>query len=315
MKIWCGVFVDPTPSLMWAVVLYGSRHHPNASIRTQCESILWQVANAHHAARRTSDVVAVLEAAKGTALEPFVLSVEDKPWVALLASITLTGPIDAYRFRIVSRDSLNDKGGLVLTKRLRQYFAERYVHGRHQSVPSTGGFVAPGLEPKSSDVQHRLAPVDTIEQHADERGFAMEVQCAHSRDDILAAARSTMSLEVEDRSVPLAGRDVLVSTSHDTVTILACSPEGMMRVTAAAMQNGVLRLGDIANSWVIKIRLAVPDGKRRRVPYLVATRLNPFEHWLDLNSWPEPTVDRALQTNLAAWLVPANDQALEDSFV
>lgn len=91
-------------------------------------------------------VEALVRGEKGTELEPFLLSEKDYTLAGLLGAIAFSERVGETRFRILSRDTIGDRGGYILTNNLRGYFAERYVEGtRRPQKQFSGAFFAPEL--------------------------------------------------------------------------------------------------------------------------------------------------------------------------
>lgn len=127
-----------------------------------------------------------MDSEEGTILEPFRLSKEDRACALYLLRVAFSARYARTRFRVVSRDNLSDRGGLVFTSNFRSYFETR---GR--TDPRAYRSMAWRMIPRSVRVPSSEGKLFlTGDIVPDDAGFAIRVRRKDLRNDPSSRDRS-----------------------------------------------------------------------------------------------------------------------------
>lgn len=242
---------------------------------------LRSVARACGATHCPNDIEHCLRTEKGTELEPMVLCETDYPLASLLAAIAFSPLGQDARFRVVSRDTLGDRGGYILTSNLKGYFSPCYAGKGRVQRKFNGAAFLPGLAllVQTQPIRTRIA-YDSI------HGFVVEVAWQGQgapRSGLKAAYRyppatgSGLEARLQNNSYLLEGQKLSqlglnVKVSGESVVIQPGSSEAILRLTALSMQEALFclsllspeerkagkRAGDLEALYV---KLALPEGE------------------------------------------------------
>lgn len=249
----------------------------------------------------------VLDATKGTAIEPFTLSPEDVECAVFLARMAFSKTFGQTRLRIVSRDTIGKEGGLILTNNGAGYFVERYIHGNGTGLPKKSWVFFPALVPA-----HR--PVATWAKGAclisDSDGFRIVLTMPKSAKEpgaILSHYLRHSRIEGAGSSFPQLG--LRLEHVDKKLHILSGSPESMIRVMAFMANNSRVTLqGDENDPEIpcVMLGLAAPEDDPVDLPAISSSTAS-FACWMDLELPEMPPLDDQDKLSISSWLPPHRD--------
>jgi hypothetical protein len=255
------------------------------------------------------EVRALLTGSLGTPLEPFVIDRDDLRAAVILVRRALSVAEGRFRFRVASAEGLGPEGGIVVTRNLRTYVAERFARGARPTSP-TCGFIAPAMRP----IFPRGGAEDTslaaqVEVAAD--GIRIEVPAPPlhefgwaSSGDGAARLADMLTRNSTIGSPPLRLRDLG----------LRCLFRGASLVVEARAAEAVLRLGaQMVDGSEIRLRAEPPLPLGHEIAMELSADLGPSasarvmlrpgfsEGWLGGPALAEVEVDNELRASILAW--------------
>jgi len=131
----------PLPAILLAAI-----DHPDKSFRAQLWNNLDKWLIDQSPIFDDAEAASIIDAQRGTFLEPFRLENGAKKVGIFLTRLALSKKVSTSRFRLVSEDTIGNSGGLIITRQLRNFYSERYVHGKNRLVTSDIHFFAPTMK-------------------------------------------------------------------------------------------------------------------------------------------------------------------------
>jgi hypothetical protein len=249
----------------------------------------------------------VLASAKGTEIEPFVLTGADLDCAVFLTQAAFSKAGAQTRLRIVSRDTIGDEGGLVLTQNLKSYYVERYAHGRQLPQPKVGWTFIPSMIPASSAKCQQFISATL---HSEDQGFRIVVAMPETKSDAAHYARQFQQHGgIEGVSQSLTQLGLRVECRKAQVHILSGSPESMIRIMAHMVSERTLTLKggpDGGEMPTVLISLRMPEDKPVELPAVLS--MSPgYSCWMSVKvPVPVPVTD-AHRLAIASWLRPRKE--------
>jgi hypothetical protein len=286
------------------VCLLAATRHPDLALRRALLSALEVWVESLEPLHETEAVMNVLRRESGTQLEPFSLEQEHERVAALLVRAAFSRKVDLYRFRMVSQLSLGNQGGLVLTRQLNHFYAERFACGRH-----AGRFIepyfAPAGMPRTIDPVSRRGPSSACLVLTDKL-VAIDVNApdafqhlnAHVSDLELAKASSV-------GGVPLNSLGLAVERQQGMGwRVSAKTPEAQIRLSAHLVDGSLLRLStgpssEFAYDVVVKLRADPADP----LPCAIVVKPSFGREWISALELGGPNSDGAKRrpSRMLAW--------------
>ena len=244
---------------------------------------------------------------QGTALEPFNLTDEDIDCAVLLAQIAFCDAVGEARLTLVSRETIGERGGLVLSNNLKSFYSERYIYGKNRRIQKSGWRFIPNnlkglgdFEAFSSKAQIYFGedgftiscPNPKIGES--ELSEALRLYQKHSRIDGNAASFSDLGLRVE--------------SSKGVITIQTGSPESIIRAMPALMEERllVLETNEAERFPSIIIRLAIPEEEACSLKAIYGNPPLSYR-WLHCGSLPAFKLTPKLIHAVGRWCRPHSD--------
>ena len=159
------------PSDANALILTSAFYHPDGELRKRLRALSDQWVEALKPLFSDGEIREIIARENGTPLEPFVLEKSDQDIAVRMARAAFSEKGGGHRFRVVSRETIGFKGGLVITDNLKHYYAERYARGKYPRNPKAGFSFFPAYTPSSThSFLVRLQKSQAVAE-VDENGF------------------------------------------------------------------------------------------------------------------------------------------------
>lgn len=249
----------------------------------------------------------VLASAKGTEIEPFVLTGADLDCAVFLTQAAFSKAGAQTRLRIVSRDTMGHDGGLVLTQNIKSYYIERYIHAKQLPQPKGGWTFIPSMIPASSATCQQFISATL---HSEDQGFRIVVAMPEAKSDAARYARQFQQHgSIEGVSQSLTQLGLRVECREAQVHILSGSPESMIRIMAHMVSERTLTLKgdpDGGEMPTVLVSLRMPEDKPVKLPAVVG--MSPGDsNWMSVKvPIPIPLTD-VHRLAIASWLRPRNE--------
>lgn len=301
--------------------------HPEVEVRREALGALmrWHRDSAPRYARRR--LAAVLDGEEGTQLEPFFLNRRDRLVAGFLLGAAFSEREGHTRFRVVSRGSLSPRGGLVVTRSLGSFYAERRPGGRQVRVSERIGFFAPRQLPLeggqlSLPSPRALAAIDgkalTLRVEGLVPGFLSGGSGAGgaASGSGQSGAGGGAGSEVWERlsrhsrilsgggQIPWAMLRVDWEAGGGTLTLRTTRSEAMVRLSALMARRAVVALSAGAEGAAPRFLMAL-EPLRSEWTELRCLRSFPDDvtpAWMRFPTTSPPEVGPALQLALARWV-------------
>ena len=197
---------------------------------------------------------------QGTALEPFNLTEEDLDCAVLLAQMAFCDAVGETRLTIVSRETIGERGGLVLSNNLKSFYSERYIYGKNRRQQKSGWRFIPNNLDGLGDFK---ALNSKARIHSGEDGFTISIPNPKiCKSDLPEALRSYQKCSrIDSNAATFSELGLRVECSKGAITIQTGSPESIIRVMPALMEERLLILEteETERFPSIIIRLAMPE--------------------------------------------------------
>ncbi len=268
---------------------------------------------------------------KGTILEPMHFEETDFRVLGLLGALAFSRMAASTRFRIVSRDTLGEDGGLIFLPSGKAYFAPRFgVGNRAPQKKFTGGLAAPALAARltrrtfpsaTARFEENSGLQITMEWRRDlELPFGMAFKPkgnAHKLSDaqfIQALQQNSSVAGSEKDTFDRLGFQLAYGDSA-TITLTTGSSEAMMRLIALCSQNAILRIApQKGNAAIIEVysdlialyvRLALPEDQSQILEVIPVYQSANRSYGVRL-----PSLRTAMQSTALQWNWPSIAQRL-----
>jgi hypothetical protein len=229
------------------IVLAGAAGHPDAAVRNAIGEVLDEWTASLGPRWTPQDMMDHLQGCAGTVLEPFRLSAKGARMVAYAGTAALSKHAAQTRFRVVSDDTLDGDGGLVLTNNLRSYYVERFAFGYRRRTPRNRWFIIPKRLTGTAKAGVRRPEQAHVTLH--DSGFILTVPIPPIVSH-LGADVQTATVIVDHHGKPKHGdRSPLTSLTPQvtpgpagTVTIHSHRPEDLLRFSAILERRPRMRI-------------------------------------------------------------------------
>jgi hypothetical protein len=213
-----------------------------------------------------------------------------------------------HRFRVVSRETIGYKGGLVITDNLKHYYAERYARGKYRRNPKAGLSFYPACAPSSSDCFLVRLQKSRAVAEVDETGFNIKISRPYDNIDDGLAARALQRnsrLLPSEKSFDQVG--LRVDVSKKGIEVRTGSPESQIKIAAHMMNHDVLRLsfgGDYQEAPEAHIVLDLPEENKTDLKTVFMTSEKAWQ-WVGNAFFPSPIpVSTEDKLAMCKWLPP-----------
>ena len=247
-----------------AVTLLAARRHPDPRFRARMWKALNEWAQAAKPLYSEPQIRAQLAKRKGTLLEPFDLDDEGFDIAVLLAQAIFSKQSTINRLRIVGRQTIGTRGGLVLTRAMASFYSERFVGGRRSGWNIAPYFAPAGL-PHWPTTENTVTGI-SAQLLLSEREAAIEIKAPRTFGLDLAAPISEQEMTAYSTidDLPLSRLSLRVdSIAQVGWRVSASTPEVQIRLSGHLANGSMLRLKPAPTSpykYEIAIKLhPVPD--------------------------------------------------------
>ena len=240
-------------------------YHPVIGVRKIARSFLENWVGVLDSSADVKQLSDVIRSASGTTLEPFIFTDDDIECALFLARAAFSTECDVSRLRLVSRDNLGDKGGLVLTKTNKAYFIERFAHGKNRAPLSTGWVFAPE---HLSHLENLFSEMRPATLSPSPKGFEIKVRNVKNADKFLDKGGRFFGTKTTLKSIGLS-----ITESNSCLKLEPSEPESVIRLMAHMAAGDVIEIGgSVLSQWRnyertdtklqrILIKLQLPDDK------------------------------------------------------
>lgn len=304
----------------FALLATGAFYHPTKDVRIALREDLENWIEELGPVHDRNAVMDVLSACMGTPLEPFRLDAVDMECAAALISIAFSERVGASRFRITSRDTIGDEGGLIVTKSLRSYFAERYLHGKHPQRSHQCGFFVPGYLPSPDLPMEGKGYQASATLEIDDEGMEVWVRppdlFVHSIAGRPPEMEWSQLIEQIGRHSVMEGFDRPLSSiglrflgNSEGIRLRTGSPESCIQFATLLQRNPVLIVridAEGARAPVYHVPLSPPgEGDSLSLPAFFASGSDRTDWlWLDSGMLPPLQINPQLKLAMSRWLLP-----------
>lgn len=168
----------------------------------------------------------ILHSEQGTPLDPFIIPSRAESLAVAVMRLCISVHSDLPRIRIVSASSLQERGGLFLTKRLKTFYGDIFPYSRrprplsstpylllnripedYSSIkPATRTFTSTLLFEKSGSTIRIPSPLDLLGAGSDTTAITQEISSVLARNISFSGYESSVSslglrIEVDDKSL------------------------------------------------------------------------------------------------------------------
>jgi hypothetical protein len=256
---------DEEASYGFRLLVVTAFYHPVIGFRKIARSFLENWVGGLDSPADVKQLNDLLRSASGTALEPFIFTDDDIECALFLARAAFSTECDVSRLRLVSRDNLGDKGGLVLTKANKAYFIERFAHGKNRAPLSTGWVFAPE---HLSHLKNLFSEMRPATLSPSPKGFEIKVSNVKNADKFLDKGGRFFGTKTTLKSIGLS-----ITESNSCLKLEPSEPEAVIRLMAHMAAGDVIEIGgSVVSQWHngerinaklprILIKLQLPDEK------------------------------------------------------
>lgn len=244
---------------------------------------------------------------QGTPLEPFKLSKKDIDCAVLLAQMAFCDAVGETRLTIVSRETIGERGGLVLSNNLKSFYSERYIYGKNRREQKSGWRFIPNNLKGLGDFKalSRKARI-----HSGEDGFTISIPNPKiGKSDLPEAIRSYQKCSrIDSNAATFSELGLRVESSEGSIKIQTGSPESIIRVMPALMEERLLILEteETERFPSIIIRLAIPEEEACALKAIYGNPPLSYR-WLRCSNLPAFKITPKLIHAVGRWCRPHSD--------
>ena len=242
--------------LLVAAAFYHELPEDRALIRESIEQWLVKQSN-------VLDAVAIrncITSEQGTALEPFNLTEEDIDCAVLLAQMAFCDAVGESRLTLVSRETIGERGGLVLSNNLKSFYIERYIYGKNRREQKSGWRFIPNNLKGLGDFK---ALSSKAQIHSGEDGFTISIPIPKiGVSDLSEVLRLYQKYSrIDGNAASFSDLGLRVESSKGIIKIQTGSPESIIRLMPALIEEKllILKTEEIERFPTIMLRLAMPE--------------------------------------------------------
>lgn len=268
------------------------------------------------------EVASAIFAHQGTPLEPLVLKPEDVQLAAALVRLSFSGRSKASRFRIVSRSSMDRKGGLIVTRSLNAYYAERFPMGKNPQRNHHCDYFLSGWVPTHSEVGKDAGSRVTGRLEINDEGIRIFIPfCSQSMErGMLGFSRDDSGIyalnhEFQQSSYILGYENDLdrfglrFRSNPEGIELVSGSPESCIQLSALLLRNPIL----VIQGWstprgqhVCLAELSLPEEGESTCLDAVHVAAASRPAWMSSESGGRgtPEIDSEEKLAISRWLAP-----------
>ena len=276
-------------------ILLAATEHPNKSFREQLWDRLDKWLLDHSPTIEETEVLSIIESQKGTFFEPFRLEENSKKIAIFLTRLALSEKISMSRFRIVSEDTIGNSGGLIITKKLKNFYSERYVHGKNRLIKSDLHFFAPSMKvdgPFKLRDENKLFAI----MKSDDKGLYLDIPnelIAHvgwknwSTHNELRQLINKISLNsrIGNKGATFSSIGLSFEVAENGFQLAAKSPESLIRFSSYVVQGQSIHLSG-ARKFGMYIEL--PKQAEGKATINVVAQDDFADHWMNTKKFGAP---------------------------
>jgi hypothetical protein len=289
------------------LILTSAFYHPETAVRDRLLKVVDQWVDSLEPRYSETQIRGIISNEGGTPLEPFVLDKADVDMAVRMAMAAFSKKVSENRFRIVSRDTIGFKGGLVITNNLKHYYAERYMRGNRRRNPKSGISFFPAYAPSCEEFPMAKLTKSRAIVETDEKGFIIRLSWPYLGIDAGLAARALQRhSRILSSDKPFDQLGLRVDVQPRGVEVRTGSPESQIKMAAHMMNHDVLRLSlgnDYPEAPHAQILLDLPEADSMRLKTVFMTS---EKTWLWIQDIPVVPIRISKNDKLAIsrWLPP-----------
>jgi hypothetical protein len=295
------------PGEVFRLSLASGFYHPDLSARREVRALLDRWLDSQEGVPASEEVREKIGREKGSAHEPFLLNDADLDCAVFVVRAAFSKNLGITRVRIVSRDTIGNDGGLVITPGLRSYYVTRYPENECRGQPKGGWVFVPSAVP----IGMACAPGRTVAAlHAEDGGFRITVPLPDSELDPALYARSfQLGSRIYGVLESFNRLGLRVECRNGGIHVLSGSPESMIRCMAhMADRSSLILQGEKSNSRIprILVRLDLPGEKPVALDALIGSTPD-YLKWFSGHVPAAPLLDESHQFAISSWLRPSKE--------
>ena len=289
------------------LIITGAFYHPDSQVRNRLREVVDLWAEAQKPKYSAGEIRELILNETGTPLEPFTLEEADVETAVFIANVAFSEKINASRIRIVSRETIGEKGGLVITSNLRHYYAERYMLGKYKRNPQTGISFFPTYTPSSDkSLPVRLNAI-RASLLADDDGFIIHLPWPHiGMNPGLFARRLQILSRLEPGSISFDKVGLRVDATESNIEIRTGSPEAQIKLAAHMINKATIHLatgGQYPTAPDANIVLEMPDQTKTSLKTVFVSS-GKVCNWLKFEHDSPISVSKEDKLAISKWVPP-----------
>ena len=293
----------PLPAILLAAIEY-----PDASFRDQLWDRLDKWLLDHSPTVEEAEVLSIIEGQSGTFFEPFRLEKNSTKLAIFLTRLALSEKIGMSRFRIVSEDTIGNSGGLIITKKLRNFYSERYVHGKNRLITSDLHFFAPSMKVDGPYNLRDKKPLSAI-MTSDDKGLYLNISndlIRHigwhswaSQSELLQLIHKIgLNSRIGSKGATFSSVGLNLEAGENGFQIAAKSPEALIRFSSYVVQGQSIHLSG-ARHFGMSIEL--PKNAEGKADVSIIAQDDFADQWMNTKKFGAPDLTADEIKKISDW--------------
>ena len=289
------------------LIITGAFYHPNSEVRNRLRKVVGLWAQAQKPKYSAGEIRELILNETGTPLEPFSLEKTDVEAAVFITNVAFSEKINATRIRIVSRETIGYKGGLVITSNFRHYYAERYALGKYKRNPQTGISFFPAYAPSSDKSLPVWLNAIRASLLTDDKGFIIRLPWPYiEKDPGVIARRLQKNSRLEPGSISFDKIGLRVDVTESNIEIRTGSPEAQIKFAAHMMNKATIHLVTegaypmVPDAYIV---LDMPDRARTSLKTVFVSS-GKVCHWMKFEHESPISVSKEDKLAISKWLPP-----------
>jgi hypothetical protein len=291
--------MEPSPDL--GLLVLAAFYHPDVPMRAHIKAAI-EAEMVTDSGWDEDRVCAFLRAQPGTPVEPFCLDGIHLNAAALVLRLALAHRVS--RFRIVSQETIGNRGGLVVTCNLKGYYTERYVLGKRTGgAPLMDRFAAPAMMRQS--LGDMLGQKPRVKCRVDDEGYYLEMGNPGWQDTDRASSELgylQANSEVYGKEKLLDRLGMKFTYRLKNICLRPTSPESMIQFTALMYQGAILRLA--FTDQTLFVRLAPQVDSSTPLSAVITQRSRAMDDWIAVPFAADIALSDDVYRSIARWAQP-----------
>ena len=244
---------------------------------------------------------------QGTALEPFKLTEKDIDCSVLLAQIAFCDAVGETRLTLVSRETIGERGGLVLSNNLKSFYSERYIYGKNHLEQKSGWRFIPNNLKGLGDFG---ALSSKAQIHFGKDGFIISCPIPKNGESDLSEVLRLYQkhARIDGNAASFSDLGLRVESSKGAITIQTGSPESIIRLMPALIEEKllILKTEETERFPIIMLRLVMPEEETLAMKAIYGSPSLSYR-WLRCGDLPGFELTPKIIHAIGRWCRPHSD--------